>query len=109
MASWQDQYDIEIKNAKSAQAMGNEGRARVCARRAAGLVIGEYLRCKDYTLPTASAYDRLRLLNSLPDLPDEVYQVTGHLLERVNSNYQLPADADLIKDAEWLRTTLLPA
>jgi len=109
MASWQDQYDIEIKNAKSARAMGNEGRARVCARRAAGLVIGEYLRSKDYTLPAASAYDRLRLLNSLPDLPDEVYQVTGHLLERVNSNYQLPADADLIKDAEWLRTTLLPA
>jgi len=109
MASWQDQYDIEIKNAKLARAMGNEGRARVCARRAAGLVIGEYLRSKDYTLPSASAYDRLRLLNSLPDLPDEVYQVTGHLLERVNSNYQLSTDADLIKDAEWLRATLLPA
>jgi len=108
METWEEQFHSEIKKAKSARAAGNEGRARVCARRAAGIVIGEYFRSKDYSLPSASAHDRLRLLNSLPGLPVEIYQVTQHLLERVNPNYQLPSDADLVNEAEWLREALLP-
>ena len=41
--AWEAFYKAEMQNAEAARRSGNEGKARVCARRAAGAVIGEYL------------------------------------------------------------------
>lgn len=81
---------------------GNEGMARVCARRAVGIAIGFYLRENGHPDPGKSAYDRLRYLCNLPDMPEELKQVASHFLIRVNPDRKLPLDIDLISEARWL-------
>jgi hypothetical protein len=105
--AWQYQFNTEIEKAKTARAHRNEGMARVCARRAAGIVIGEYLLRQGYQSSGESAYDRLKYLNELPELPPGVREVSGHFRVRVNTDHQLPVEIDLISEAEWLRSVLL--
>ena len=81
--------------------------ARVCARRAAGIVVGEYFRRSGLPDPGASAYDRLRLLAEFPGLPQEVGQIAGHFTVHIDTEHRLPVDADLISEARWLAQTLL--
>ena len=42
MADWKEKLQKEFERAQIARASGNEGQARVCARRAAGIAIREY-------------------------------------------------------------------
>ena len=67
--NWEARFQSELHQAEMARALGNEGKARVCARRAAG--------------------------------------IAGHFLERVETNFTLPSDVDLIQDARWLAQKLL--
>lgn len=92
----------ELDRAEEARKSGNEGMARVCARRAVGIAIGDYLREKGLTDPGKSAYDRLRYLRNLPDTPEELKQVVSHFLIRVKPDRKLPLDVDLISEARWL-------
>ena len=39
---WQAEIQAELEKAQQARARGNEGQARVCARRAAGIAAREY-------------------------------------------------------------------
>jgi hypothetical protein len=105
--TWENKFDDEIAHARSARAVGNEGMARVCARRAGGLVVGEYLRRQGRTVPSENAYDLLRYLREQPGTPVHLQKRLDRLLLRVNSEHQLPVQGDLISDAEWLRHTLL--
>ena len=105
--TWQHQFYAEIEKAKSARANGNEGMARVCARRAAGVVVGEYLVRQGTLPPSESAYDSIKYFNELPDLPPGVREVSGHFLVRINVDHRLPSEIDLISDAEWLESVLL--
>ena len=59
---WQTDIEAEFEKAEQARARGNEGQARVCARRAAGIAIREYLTRRGICPPSASAYDLLNLL-----------------------------------------------
>jgi len=107
METWQEIYRQEMDRAKNARTVGNEGKARVCARRAAGVIVGEYLQQAGLPFSSPSAYDRLRYLISLPGLSDRVYLASQNLLQRVNSEHQLPIEVDLIEEAELLRQVLL--
>lgn len=98
MPIWQSAYLHEIQQGQSARLFGNEGRARVCARRAAGILIGEYLARQGLPPPRPSAYDRLRFLASQPDLSPAAYQIAAHLLVRVDESFSLPEDIDLLAD-----------
>lgn len=102
----QSSFDFEIERAEAARLVGNEGRARVCARRAAGLVAGHYLDKHGLTLRTRSAYDQLRRLSELKGLAPDVQRVIGHFLLKVDETYRLPADLDLIAEARWLADRL---
>ena len=95
-----------MRRAEQARRDGNEGMARVCARRAAGAAAGEYLRRAGLAAHTA-AYDNLRLLASQAGLPDEVVEAVGNLLVRITPEHTLPGDADLIDAARRLRSLLL--
>lgn len=99
-------FQAEIARAELARAEGNEGMARVCARRAAGLVAGAYLRKHDLPSPGSSAYDHLRALTVLDNLDNSILQAAEHLLLRINQDHQLPVDADLIAEAHLLRDRL---
>jgi hypothetical protein len=105
--SFDDQFQRELDMAIAARASGNEGRARVCARRAAGLVVGEYFVRRGISPIQPSAYDRLRDIRNLADIPGDVTQIVDHLLLHVDPDLQLPIPVDLVEDALWLKSRLL--
>ena len=107
MSIWKVKYNYEIEHAISARKNGNEGMARVCARRAAGIIIGEYLNRLGYFNLTHSAYARLTLFYKLPDVDQKYKDIANHFLLRVNPDSQLPLEADLISEVMWLEKSLL--
>ena len=89
----------EFTRAEQARARGNEGQARVCARRAAGIAAREYLARRGETIRTPSAYDLLNMLKEDPHFPADLKQIAEHLTLRVNEEFKLPVDVDLIVEA----------
>lgn len=104
---WKDYTNSELRQAEAARQAGNEGRARVCARRAAGHIIREYLRRKGSHPPSGNAYTRIQYLASQPDLSVEVYEKLAHLTMRISPEHILPIEADLIGDVRELAKELL--
>lgn len=96
----------ELLRGKTARSEGLEGRARVCARRAAGAAAREYLRLRGLPSAGDSAYDSLALLQDLAPLDPQIREVAGHMLERVDENYSLPGQIDLLEEARWLAERL---
>lgn len=107
MNKWMDRIHIELANATSAREAGNEGRARVCARRAAGIVAREWLARRGITARSASAYDALKRLADSPALLPQQRVLARHLTMSVNSDFRLPDGVDLIADASQLCEQLL--
>jgi HEPN domain-containing protein len=107
MPNWQTQLRNELKRAKTARARGNEGQARVCARRAAGIAIREYYARRGQSLRTPSAYDLLTLLGDDPRIPPDLKQAAAHLTLRVTEEFKLPVDVDLLDEARKLCEGLL--
>jgi HEPN domain-containing protein len=107
MTDWQTKLQAEFDRAAQARARGNEGQARVCARRAAGIAIREYLARKGTTPPSTSSVDLLNLLKNDPLLSPELKLVVDHLTLRVTEDFKLPVDADLVAEARKLCDELL--
>ena len=93
---------LNLNALNEARARGNEGQARVCARRAAGIAAREYFVRRGQTIRTPSAYDLLKLLIEDPSLRDDLRQIAAHLTLRVNEEFKLPVDIDLIVEAKKL-------
>jgi HEPN domain-containing protein len=104
---WLEQAQDELHMAAAARRSGNEGRARVCARRAAGHVIGEYLSRNNIPLETESALERLRYLQASPQISPHQRQIIQHFLVHTTPEHELPIDADLIAEADLLARQLL--
>jgi hypothetical protein len=104
---WEIRFQAEIDHAEKARAEGNEGRARVCARRAVGIVLGEYFRRNQFTFESPSAYDRLRFAEKMPDIPSGLLAMFQHFLIRVSPDYTLPVESNLIAEARQIRSILL--
>lgn len=100
------QFEAELARAEQARAAGNEGMARVCARRAAGVALRAFFLDHGLPVPSSSAMDILEQLRSDPGFAPEVRAVAEHLLQRVNPEYQLPIQADLLAETRWLIATL---
>ncbi|MFZ6027662.1 MAG: hypothetical protein ACOYYS_08105 [Chloroflexota bacterium] len=92
----------ELEKAYAARTKGNEGMARVCARRAAGVAARIFLQQQGIPVTSASAYDHLRTLSKTDGLPAPVQRAVAHLLARVDENFQLPAGVDLLEEAKTL-------
>ena len=97
----------EFEQAERARARGNEGQARVCARRAAGIAIREYFTLRGERVGTSSAYDLLNLIKDDPRLPPDLKLIADHLTLRVNEEFKLPVSVDLIAEARKLCEELL--
>ncbi len=108
MDTWREELEMEFKRAVQARENKNEGQARVCARRAAGIAIRESLIRRGIKPPSKSAYDLLNLLKDDPRLPSDLKLVTDHLTLRVTEEFKLPVEADLIAEARVLCKWLLP-
>jgi hypothetical protein len=103
----QEQIQAEFERAEQARGRGNEGQARVCARRAAGIAAREYLMRQGKIIRTPSAYDVLNLLAEDSLLSAELRQIAGNLTLRVNEEFKLPPNMDLIAEAGKLCNELL--
>ncbi len=97
----------ELDKAEEARARGNEGRARVCARRAAGIAAREYFVRRGQVVRTPSAYDLLNLLAEDASLRADLRRAAAHLTLRVDEEFKLPVDVDLIGEARKLCRELL--
>jgi hypothetical protein len=94
--------EAELENAERARLAGNEGRARVCARRAAGITARNFLARHSLQLRDRSAYTALQALAEFPGLAPDLRIAALHLVTRVTEEFTLPLDADLIADARTL-------
>lgn len=97
----------EFDKAEQARVRGNEGQARVCARRAAGIAAREYLARRGQSVRTPSAYDLLKLLADDPHLSADLRQAARYLTLRVDEEFKLPVAVDLIAEARRLCDGLL--
>jgi hypothetical protein len=105
--SWKTYTIDELELAKDARSGGNEGRARVCARRAAGYIADEYLRRQGIHLESTSALTRLKYLATLPNISAPISDTVNHFLVHTTPEHKLPIDADLINDVYFLAKELL--
>lgn len=107
MTEWQEQIQKEFERAEQARAKANEGQARVCARRAAGIAIRDYLTRQGIRPPSTSAIDLLNLLKDDPLLSPDLKLIVDHLTLRVTEEFKLPINADLVAEAKTLCDELL--
>ena len=107
MNDFNAQLRKEFEKAQQARINKNEGQARVCARRAAGIAIREYLTRNGTRVPSMSAYDLINLLKEDAQLPPDMKLIVDHLTVRVTEEFQLPFDADLVVEARILCDWLL--
>ncbi|MBM3180176.1 MAG: hypothetical protein FJZ86_07455 [Chloroflexi bacterium] len=104
---WKLQIQNEFDRAEKSRSRNNEGQARVCARRAAGIAIREYLSRRGRRPPSVSAYDLLNLLKEEEHLPANLKLIADHLTMRVSEQFKLPVEVDLIAEARLLCDWLL--
>ena len=107
MADWAVEIQAEFNRAMQARQRNNEGQARVCARRAAGIAVREYLSRRGIRPPSTSAYDLLNLVKKDPALPRDLKQIAEHLTVRVTEEFKLPVDVDLVAEAREFCNKLL--
>jgi hypothetical protein len=88
--------EMELTSARLARGAGNEGKARVCARRAVGKAL--YAAGISSEPPLAA----IRYFLQSSNLPQEIGSACTNLLRTVDGNYNLAEGIDLISDAEMI-------
>ena len=106
--NWKTQLHNEFKMAEDARNIDNMGKMRVCARRAAGISIREYLTKRGITPPNQNAYALLKYLDEMSDTPATLRLASNHLRLRVTEDFRLPIDVDLIAEAQTICSALTP-
>jgi hypothetical protein len=91
---------LELETAGSARSAGNEGKVRVCARRAAGFALTELLSARTHGISRIP--DAVTLISSLRDdtaAGSSVTDAASRLVARVAGDPGYPAGADPLADA----------
>ncbi|MGE5222397.1 MAG: hypothetical protein ACM3PY_08170 [Omnitrophica WOR_2 bacterium] len=107
LQNWESEYQKEIDHALESRQAGNEGKARVCARRAAGIIAAEYLKRRGIPATGYNAYELLQILQNIPDLPPDVKEIASHFLLRLKPDHTFPIHSDLVGEARWLAAQLV--
>ncbi|HEX8992502.1 MAG TPA: hypothetical protein VF784_12555 [Anaerolineales bacterium] len=106
--TWRTDIESEFEKANRARLAGNEGQARVCARRAAGIAAREYFLRRGSPVRTPSAYEVLQAVAADADVPARVRVASAWLTRRVDEEFKLPPDVDLVAEARAFCEGLLP-
>ena len=107
MTTLLEKIETEMALAAKARRQGREGRARVCARRAAGWAVAVYRRGKFGLQPHNNAYHLLRWFQGIEDVPIELRLAAARLTRRVTPEHTLPHSQDPLRDAGMLIEALL--
>ncbi len=94
--------EVELGQADRFRREGFEGRARVCARRAAGIAIRDYFRRHEIPDTNLNALGLVQAFRDLPDISPELRRSAEMLLLRVDESSQLPPEIDLLELARFL-------
>jgi hypothetical protein len=108
MPDWKTDLQNEFDMAQKARANGQEGQARVRARRAAGVALRETFRRRGIAFRNPSAYALLQEYMGFDDTPADLRQIAGYLTLRVTEAFELPLDVDLVQEAQTLCERLFP-
>lgn len=102
-----NEVEREMSLAETAREQGREGRARVCARRAAGQAIASFQQRKTGIQPQANYYRLLCWFQEVEGIPEALKQAAARLTTRVTQEYTLPHPDDPLQDARMLIEALL--
>jgi len=97
-----DKARKELSNGRLHHNAGFSGRARVCARRAAGIALFYYLELHENPIQSISAYDVLRYTQTSTLFSFKVQDAARILTMRVDENFNLPSNLDPILAAETI-------
>ena len=90
----------EMEHAAVSRQEGSEGRARVCARRAAGWAVIHLNPSGSNTPEPGNAYESLRWLQDQMRIEEPVRQAARRLTTRLTPEHELPFSEDPLQDAE---------
>lgn len=90
----------ELEAAQHAREQGNEGKARVCARRAAGWAIGLVHGNYAESEKPPNAYHLLQWFSSKEDATENLRQAAKRLTTRITPAHTLPHPQDPLEDAQ---------
>lgn len=92
------EIDRELADARNARSSGNQGRARVCARRAAGAAIA-WMQTRFPDFNGEDALQRLRSFSQNMAVPPGVAAAANRLSSRISQDFTYAASEDPIDDA----------
>lgn len=98
----------EMERAQQARLLGQEGMARVCARRAVGWAVR--LRYRDHFGPgdSRTAFVLLEWFRDRSGAPDPLRLAASRLTTRITEEHLLPHEQDPLQDARTLLAALIP-
>jgi hypothetical protein len=94
--------DQELAAAEAAWKEANEGKARVCARRAVALATEAWLEPRPNRAPRGDAMEHLRQIQQDASLPLPVRQAAERLSTKVTQRHSAPFTTDPIRDARLI-------
>lgn len=101
-----ERIERELQHALAAQAQGNDGEARVCARRAAGWAIRAYYQRRDDPVGRlqwgGDAMTQLKRLQNDAAVPESVRAAAARLTTKVDFDHKLPFEEDAVEDARGI-------
>src|SRR5215204_67978 len=104
-----DQIDQELSTGEAVGKIANEGKARVCARRAVALADDAWLARHSVQAQRMDAMGHLRRIQGDESVPLSVRQAAERLTTTVTRRDSAPFTSDPIGDARMIIAHLMPA
>lgn len=99
---YSEQIEKEFSAARQALSVGNDGKARVCARRAAGLAIAWFLSAHPKPAWGQDAMHQLLQLKDDLEFPGEIRDAAVRLTTRISEQFTYPFSTDPIADSRLI-------
>lgn len=105
-----EQIDKELAGARTALKAGNDGKARVCVRRAVGQAIAWFLSKNPKQGWGVDAMTQLNSLKLDPDFPSDVRDAAVRLTTKISDQFTYPFSTNPLSDGtviiDFIRTKM---
>ena len=106
---YKEQIAKELALAEASRKQENEGRARVCARRAVGIAIVWFYSSMNIEVKEIQSVDLLRRIQGDDSFPWDVQQAASRLSARITSDFQYASPTDPLADARLIIECIMKA
>lgn len=101
-----DQIAKELATAREAQQSGNDGKSRVCSRRAAGQAIAWYVSKHPKPAWGSDALSQLKHLKDDPEFPRPCRDAAARLAAKISGQFTYRFSTDPLEDANIIIRTI---